>query len=509
MVLQPSKGSAVKATRGIAEYGRLAALLAIALVSTAGYRALGLAEPAGTASRTTQAALLFALLGLPYAGACWLLLSAPAPRTAGWRRAEWGVLVGGALLFRAAVFPLAPLLSPDAYRYVWDALLTSHGLSPYLHGPAWAGYDALRNARLYAFVPWRQVPSIYPPGAQLLYRIAFAAAPLNVLAIKAEMSVFDLLAGLALIALLIQRGQDPRRAFIYLWAPLPVIEFTLNGHVDAAAIAFTLAALLANGARFRGSRALVGILIGVATLIKLYPLLIVIALVRRRDWSLLGALALTLAAGYAPFRNEGLAATGYLGNYLSQVHSNAGGLLLVIRWLVFGAGWSGEVVQAIGAACAAAGLGMVVWLRMRGRPRDAATRVPPRISLRPTDATFVCIALWLALSPHVFPWYVTALLPFCALSMACSARQTARALGLGIWSFCTLVPLAYVAWENAGVSWVYPALYLASLGVALCALPETRRALLAPRRWPWRMQARLAAGAGEIRPEGVGEGSGE
>ena len=69
----------------------------------------------------------------------------------------------------------------------------------------------------------------------------------------------------------------------------------------------------------------------VATLIKLYPLLIVIALVRRRDWSLLGALALTLAAGYAPFRNEGLAATGYLGNYLSQVHSNAGGLLLVIR----------------------------------------------------------------------------------------------------------------------------------------------------------------------------------
>jgi Glycosyltransferase family 87 len=489
---------------------RALALLALALVTSVAYLAMWPRAQAAVNGQVTPIALLMVAAFVPYAAACWLLLAVPAPSGV-WARVEWAVLAGGAVLFRALLFPLPPLLSRDAYRYIWDAQLTSHGLSPYLHGPSWPGYDALRDPRYFAHVPWNDVPTIYPPAAQLLYLAAHALAPHNVWAIKAEMIGFDLLAGLALGVLLRRRGQDPRRAFIYLWAPLSVVEFAVNGHVDAAAIALIALALLADDARFRGSRAVVGALIGIATLIKLYPLVFVVALARRRDWAMLGALAATIGAGYAPFWRDGLAAAGFLSTYLTQVFSNYGWALLLIRWLADGAGLGAGVVRAVGVACAAAGAGVVLWLRLRhGVPRglratlrsrgsdqtvSAAAesrrgglssarrwlvaldaRLPGWVWLEPAGAAFACVALWLALSPHVFPWYVTALLPYCALYLAFPSTRRSAPLALGAWCFCGLVPLSYVAFQVNSLSWIYPALYLACLAVVLSVQASRRRA---------------------------------
>jgi hypothetical protein len=452
------------------EATRPLALAGLALVSALGYCAFWpLVPPDG--GRPAPFGIVVLLLALlpPYGAACWLTLAAPAPRRAGWRRAEWAVILGGALLLRAILLPLPPLLSPDAYRYVWDARLTAHGISPYLHGPSWPGFAWLRDSALYPRVPWKDVPTIYPPGAQLLYRLAYLIAPSSVWGIKGVMTAFDLLASAALMLLLRRRGKDPRQAIVYLWAPLVVVEFALSGHEDSAAIAFILLALLANGATFRGSRAVVGVLLGGATLVKLYPLVLVVALVRRRDWALLGGLALTVAAGYAPYWRDGVAALGFLSTYLTQVEVSYGGALLLIRSIGFALGLGARAVQVIGAVGALVGLGVIAWLRALG------ARAPAGVRLGPVGATAATIALWLAFSPHVFPWYLTALLPFCALYLALPLRQPAAALFLGIWAFCCLIPLAYDAFAAPSFAWLYSGLYVVSLALALGALAWLRR----------------------------------
>ncbi|HEV2238411.1 MAG TPA: glycosyltransferase 87 family protein [Ktedonobacterales bacterium] len=457
------------------------ALAALALVALPGYVALaGLAHPDGTTPPPNGPVALMLALVVPYGAACWLVLARPRPLARLWRRVEWGTLVVAAVAFRAVLAPARPQLSKDAYRYLWDARLIAHGYSPYLHGPNWPGFAHLRDAALYPLVPWKDVPTIYPPAAQLLYRVADAFAPGNVVGIKVEMLLCDLLVCGLLALLLRQRGQDPRRAIIYLWAPLPIVEFALNGHEDAAAIACMVAALLVNGARWRGARAVVGVLLGVATLIKLYPVVLVVALWRRRDWPLLAGLALTITAGYAPFWRDGLAATGFLSIYLTEVNINYGGALLLLRWLGQALGAQTRAVQLAGAAGAALGLGVLAWLRL-----DPARRPSPRWltrarpALGPAGAAAGIVALWLAFSPHVFPWYAAALLPFCALFLARRDHPLSSALALGAWTFCGVMPLAYGAFAAPALAWLYPTLYLVALVATLGAYAWQGRARLA------------------------------
>lgn len=465
------------------------ALAGLGLLSLAGYAGIWPLMPAGIANILSPIALVTAALAVPYALACWLLLGVPTPTSAGWRRVEWGVLLGGTALFRAALFPLVPVLSRDAYRYAWDALLTAHGFSPYLHAPDWPGFDRLRDA-FYPHVPWKTVPTIYPPGAQLLYRLAYLVAPKNVWAIKAEMVAFDLLAGLLLALLLRRHGQDTRRAFIYLWSPLPVVEFALNGHVDAAAIALVLLILLVNAMSFPGARALVGGLLGFATLVKLYPLVLVVAVVRRRDWTLLAALGATLVAGYLPFWREGLAAFGFLSDYLLKRDSNLGAVPLLLRALATSTHAGDNAAREVDVLAAAVGIAVVVRLRLRPRwPANAGLTFSPTLS--PVLAAYALVALWLIFAPHVFAWYVPALLPLCALYLPArtprapvlqgrDASDIAAVCAGGVWAFCCLIPLSYVAFEAPGWAWLYPALYPACLALAFGVWLWQRRAHASP-----------------------------
>jgi hypothetical protein len=411
------------------------------------------------------------ILLVPYAAAVAVLLLTSGPRTVLWRRIDGVIVVAGAVLFRIPLIFQKPQLSPDVYRYAWDARLTAHGLSPYLHGPAWPGYISLRDAVLYPQVPWRDVPSIYPPGAQFFYWLAGLAAPGNIYGLKIEMVAFDLLAGAILALLLARHGKDWRRAAIYLWAPLPIVEFALNGHEDAIAIAFILLALLLDTCVFRGVRVLVGVALGIATLVKLYPLLLVIALLRRGERAMPLALALTVLLGYAPYLGEGLQSLGFLYTYLTQVQVSYGGALLLIRTIGFAVGASVSIVQGMGAVLAGCCVLALGWLRlrptlpMRWRAMPAALRrLGVRLGSLPRPGVLMMACLlvitWLAFSPHVFPWYAAALLPFVGL-----LPRSATALASGVLLFASFIPLAYTAYNAPALFWLYPALYLAA-----CAL---------------------------------------
>ena len=144
---------------------------------------------------------------------------------------------------------------------------------------------------------FRTVPTIYPPGAQAVYLLSYLLAPSNLFVLKAIFIGFDMVTCVSLAFLLIKRGLDPRRVVIYAWCPLPIVEFAIQGHVDVITLPFLLLTVLSALSTRRGARVLTGFLIGIATLTKIYPIFLLVVVVRRRDWALVVTCLLTIVAG--------------------------------------------------------------------------------------------------------------------------------------------------------------------------------------------------------------------
>src|SRR2546421_653343 len=278
---------------------RSLALFLLLLLSIALYGALITVAPQPDAEMTPFLRI-WILCFLPYFAACALIL-ATRPVTNRWRWIELGIILGGALIFRAMVLPLPPGLSHDSWRYLWDARVTLHGYSPYVYAPDDRVFSSLQDQVIYANSRYRDSPTIYPPGAQASYLLSYLLATSNLYFLKGIFIGFDMLTCGALALLLVHKGLDPRRIVIYAWCPLPIVEFALQGHVDALPVAFTVLSVLCATSTRRGSRVLTGFMLGMATLTKIYPILLLVAIMRRRDWALLATCLTTIILGYIPY----------------------------------------------------------------------------------------------------------------------------------------------------------------------------------------------------------------
>ena len=438
-------------------------LFILAMFSLVGYLLIrplsidGLKHPAGVA-------VVELGLALPYALACWWVIVGAPPQTRRIYWAEWAVVIGAALAFFAVVFPLWPSLSGDPYRYVWDARVLAHGYNPLAVAPDSPVLASLRDAVIYPRIHWVHVPTIYPPGAQGLYLLAYLIAPDNVWAIKAEMTLSVALVAALLIGYLRMRGQDPLRVIVWLWCPLVVVELGMDGHVDAAAIAVWLATLLlAERTKQRWTRGAIGVLLGIATLIKLYPALFLLALGRKDDrWLYITFLA-TVVLGYLPFLHGGLPALGFLGIYVGDVQSY-GALLFWLRNAYVSLGAPSVAAPITALLVAAVVAGAVVWGRYRGRLSE-------RVAL------YILLALWLTLTPHLLPWYVTALVPFCALYLRPPWQSRGSALTGALWLGVCIMPAFNIAFDPAfrDLEWLYAAIYIAVVVSAATGLLLYRR----------------------------------
>ena len=251
---------------------------------------------------------------LPYFAACAFVL-ATKPLTGKWRRIELGIIVLGAFILRVMLLPLPPGLSHDSWRYLWDARVTLHGFSPYVYAPGSKVVAELQNSILYTNSRFRNVPTIYPPGAQLVYLVSYLLAPANLSFLKGLFVVFDMVTCVALIVLLGRKGLDQRRVILYAWCPLPIIECAFQGHVDVITLTFTVPTILAASNHSVRGYMLTGFLIGMATLSKIYPILFrVVVLPDREDKDasviqrikchyvpLLGSCFATIILGYLPY----------------------------------------------------------------------------------------------------------------------------------------------------------------------------------------------------------------
>ena len=179
-----------------------------------------------------------------------------------------------AVLARLALLPLAPELSDDIYRYLWDGHLLAQGVNPYAHAPADALLAPLRT-------PWHgeinhpEVPTIYPPLAQLLFgatallggpfaaeggaggagfgaTAALAGGP--IVAAKLVWLGFDVGCGLLLHRIARRTGRSPVPVLVwYLWSPLLIVETAWSAHFDSVGL-FLLAALILAAGRRGGGR---------------------------------------------------------------------------------------------------------------------------------------------------------------------------------------------------------------------------------------------------------------
>jgi hypothetical protein len=380
----------------------------------------------------------------------------PAAANARVRRIELGLVLLGGLVFRANFLGVPPALSHDAYRYVWDAQLVAHGVSPWAHTVTDPALAALRDHVIWPAVNWRDAPTIYPPGAQALFWLVHLVAPLNIGALQAMMALCDVAtAGLTLV-LLRQLGLDARRVAIYWWNPIPVLEFSFNAHVDSAALALTLlAVLLALRARGAWGRFVGGAALGFAALVKIYPLLYVVALVRRRDWAFLGGIVVTLVLVPLPFLRLGLGTGGFLATYLSQRFVDEGLAFRAITTLVL----SNRLQSAAQFLLLALSCGSIYWLRRQGR-------------LSEVQALLAVMAVWLLLTPHLFPWYVGGVLPLLALELGFGVTAR-RACSLALWLFALAAPFTYVVFAPGINHGLFLLLYLVPIAVALA--PHVRR----------------------------------
>jgi alpha-1,6-mannosyltransferase len=221
-----------------------------------------------------------------------------------------------ALLFRLSLVFSPPYLSDDIYRYIWDGRVQAAGINPYRYIPADEQLQALRDKEIYPKINRRDYAhTMYPPAAELMYFLTTRISE-SVTWMKLTIVGFELVTVWILMELLASFALPRQRILIYAWHPLAVWEFAGSGHVDPLAFAFIALALLVRRYKWE---AVTGLALGVATLAKLFPIVLFPALYKRWGWKMPGALLVTIVAGYWPYLGVGpWGALGFIPGYAQE-----------------------------------------------------------------------------------------------------------------------------------------------------------------------------------------------
>jgi glycosyltransferase A (GT-A) superfamily protein (DUF2064 family) len=335
----------------------------------------------------------------------------------------------------------------DVSRYVWDARAVRAGLNPYAVAPGDPAASSVRTPECWP-VNNPDVPSPYPPGAQLFFQLATVPQE-SALAIKVALLACEALLALAVWRWLLAIGAGPGWVLVYLWNPLVAFEVARIGHVDAlGALLVVLAALALARGRTLGAT------IALALAVAVKPVAVVLTPLLWKRISLRDAAAASalLVALYLPFAIRGGVVLGSIPEVLRRFRFNGP---------VFDYVSSFSTAQVAAAIAVGAGLAIAAW----ARARLAATS--PAAWAWPLAAALLC-------APLVYPWYLVWLAPFLF------GRTT---LPLLVWTV-SIQPV-YVVWALAprGARWAVPT----------WALLVEYGALTVAAGWTWLRSRRQAA----------------
>jgi hypothetical protein len=345
---------------------------------------------------------------------------------------EWIAVFAIAAAMQGILVFTRPTLSDDMYRYVWDGRVQAHGISPYLYSPAEPELAHLRDETVWPFINRKRAVTVYPPVAEMAYALLWRIWPDSVRWFQIVMGLGGILAGGMLVGLLRATGRSPTRVLIYLWSPLLIFETAHAAHVDGLVLPLLVGVWWA---RVRERDGLAGVLLGLATAIKFYPVILLPALWRpshsQGRWQLPLAFLATVAVSYLPYWfSSGAQVIGFLPHYFSESFN-----LGLAGWLIplftrFGVDSNQGIfwLTFAGLAISAA------WLVWRPAP-DGQTAVRRCIWL---------IGVFSLLTQNLFSWYMLWLLPLLALFLQPGAFGGLRFdAWTGWWLFCGLIMLSY------------------------------------------------------------------
>jgi hypothetical protein len=312
-----------------------------------------------------------------------------------------------ALVLRGLAMTAPANLTTDALRYVWDGRILAEGFNPYLYVPADERLAHLRDGVIYPDINQKETSvTVYPPLAEIIF-LAVTRVLDSVEGMKLAMLACEGVIAWAIIDWLAATGAPPERVIIYAWHPLPIWELAHSAHIDAAAIALMLLAILAV---LRADQAAGGAWLAAAAAVKYFPVVLIPALWRRWDWRAPAAFAATAAILYLPFAIEaGPRVIGFLGGLLDNEGYSAGWGFHPI-WMLRDFGLADPPARAW-LLTSAIGLGA---LALTVLTRRAAGEVQARYLV------WLAVAFVFCTSPH-YPWYFAWLVPLVCVHLSPTA----------------------------------------------------------------------------------------
>lgn len=384
---------------------------------------------AGDDVRAYQVAYL-----LGYAGYLMLLWLVMRPAARGmW--GDWRWWVGGCVLLRIILVGVVP--SDDTYRYVWEGRVQRAGLNPFAYAPDDPALQDLRTG-IWARINHPDYPAIYPPVAQLEFRLAAALYP-SIYTLKVMHIAWDALTVLVLGACLRRLGQPPHRAIAYGLCPLVLSSFAVGGHVDSLMILFGALTLWAMMARRHN---LAGVALGLAIATKLVWIVILPWFVVRYWRAALVAIVL-VGLSYLPYADAGWQLFESLRRFTAA--SAFFSLLGTLRLTDF-ATPTARLTVAIAAGVVLVALAM----RRRSLVRYSEGAMTVLLAAMPV-AHYWYFAWPMVLAPFAIRmrWIAAG-----AAMIAYFEAERHRAVH-GVWSMPTWAP--WVVWSAWGVTWAIEA----------------------------------------------------
>jgi hypothetical protein len=300
------------------------------------------------------------------------------------------------------------------------------------------------------------LPSPYPPGAELFFR-AVTAIHESVFAMRLALVICNLAIVLVLFDVLRSTGQGTHWILACAWNPLLATEVAGSGHIDILGV---LLLLISFAALQRRWRTIAAVAFALAVAVKFLPIVLLPMYWRRvrvRD-AILAATVFALL--YLPFLNHGRILVGSLGAYIQSFRFNDPVFTVLERVM------SPQVIAGLSAFV---GVLIAIWFRMKFQNLIG-------------DAFAWPMAASLLCAPVVYPWYLLWLLPFV---------RSKSTLPLIIWTV-SIIP-TYIVWHlrALGRPWVLPGWVL---GLEYGSVAMAGAIVLL-----WQVVRRFSAGSARLR----------
>ncbi|MCH2391075.1 MAG: glycosyltransferase family 39 protein [Nitrospinales bacterium] len=391
-----------------------------------------------------------------------------------WTQKTFWVLIAFGLLFRFAVLPSQQIQEDDVYRYLWDGKVFAHGINPFKFAPEeinqyqsikvqnpayflshygkndqnelavlndlkWESDIALRYMER---INHPDVPTIYPPLAQYVFRFSQQINPDSLFTLRIMFLAFDLMGMVFIILALRALNLNQNFSLVYFWSPLMIKETYNSTHLDIIGISCLCASVY-----FLIRKRMVGSIffLALSVLGKFYSA-VLLPFYLQRSWFLAqenrqrGAATLTLhlilfctviTVFYLPFIDIGGSVFEGLKTYSTHWQSNDSlfAILLYVLKNILKLGMATEI-PIFGSSMIFAKsimalviLGTVAYLITKQGPDTNS----PEMWIR---NIFMVIVLVFLVSPVQNPWYLCWTVPFLCIFHSRSLISLTGLIGL-------------------------------------------------------------------------------